>query len=77
MFEGLNSSGSGLKMGEFSERMNCDPVMNSDPGNNNPGSLEMMNTNESFLGLQNGSDWNATSHGWSDLAIYTPGSTFQ
>lgn len=67
----------GVKGGEFEEKLNCDPVVNSDPGNS-PG-LEMhSSTNESFLGLQNGDSryWNGN-HGWSYLTIYTPGSTFQ
>ncbi|XP_061339862.1 dof zinc finger protein DOF1.7-like [Gastrolobium bilobum] len=81
LFEGLNSSGSSLKMvqmGDFEENVSCGPVVNSDSGRN-PG-LEMQSNgnSESFMGMQNGDSgcWNG-SHGWSDLAIYTPGSTFQ
>jgi hypothetical protein len=78
LFQGLNSNGSGLKMvqmGEFGENLNCDPVGNS--GHNNPNGRD--GESEIFLGLQNGSDsscWNGN-HGWSDLAIYTPSSSYQ
>lgn len=80
LFEGLNSNGSGLKMaemGDFGENLNSDPVVDS-------GHIHTLNPNvrngesEIFLGLQNGdsSCWNGN-HGWSDLAIYTPSSTYQ
>lgn len=76
LFEGLNSNGSGLKMvqmGEFGENLNCDPVVNS---GHNPNST--LGESDTFLGLQNGdsSCWNGN-HGWSDLAIYTPSSSYQ
>ncbi|KEH18302.1 putative transcription factor C2C2-Dof family [Medicago truncatula] len=78
LFEGLNSNGSGLKMvemGEFGENLNCDPVVNTDLGQNQGG---RNGESEIFLGLQNGGSncWN-DNHGWSDLAIYTPSSTYQ
>ncbi|XP_045789122.1 dof zinc finger protein DOF1.7-like [Trifolium pratense] len=78
LFEGLNSNGSGLKMvqmGEFGENLNCDPVSNS--GHNNPSGRD--GESEIFHGLQNGGNsscWNGN-HGWSDLAIYTPSSSYQ
>ncbi|XP_027336749.1 dof zinc finger protein DOF3.1-like [Abrus precatorius] len=78
LLEGLNSNGSSLKMvqmGEFGEDVSCDPVVNTDSG---PNQMQSNGSSESFLGMQNGdsSCWNG-SHGWSDLAIYTPGSSFQ
>ncbi|CAK8560296.1 unnamed protein product [Lathyrus sativus] len=80
LFEGLNSNGSGFKMaqmGEFGENMNGDPVVNSGSGHNLNPSVRNAET-DIFLGLQNGdsSCWNGN-HGWSDLAIYTPSSTYQ
>ncbi|KAI4355534.1 hypothetical protein L6164_004296 [Bauhinia variegata] len=81
LLEGLNSNGSNVKMvhfGEFGENASSGPLMNSDSGRN-PG-LEMQSNggSEGFLGLQNGgsSCWNG-GNGWSDLAIYTPSSSFQ
>ncbi|KAK7325134.1 hypothetical protein VNO77_29235 [Canavalia gladiata] len=81
LLEGLNSSGSNLKtvrMEEFGENVGSGTLLN--PGSDrNPG-LEMQSTGnaESFLSMQNGdsSCWNG-SNGWSNLAIYTPGSSFQ
>lgn len=78
LMDGLNPHGSGLKlmqMGDFGENVDSSGHgLNSDPGlevqsNGNP---------ESYMGLQNGdsSCWNG-SNGWPDLAIYTPGSSFQ
>ncbi|XP_058750296.1 dof zinc finger protein DOF1.7-like [Vicia villosa] len=80
LFEGLNSNGSGLKMvemGEFGENLNHDPVMNSDSGHTHNPNVRN-GESEIFLGLQSGdtSCWNGN-HGWSDLAIYTPSSTYQ
>ncbi|XP_020223973.1 dof zinc finger protein DOF3.1 [Cajanus cajan] len=80
LLEGLNSSGSSLKivqMEEFGENVSGQVV---DPGSGrNPG-LDMQSDGaaESFLSMQNGdtSCWNGT-NGWSNLAIYTPGSSFQ
>ncbi|KAM5579327.1 dof zinc finger protein DOF3.1-like [Rosa sericea] len=79
LMEGLNPNGSGLKlmqMGEFGENVvdSSGHGLNSDPG------LEVQNGGnpESYMGLQSGdsSCWNG-SNGWPDLAIYTPGSSFQ
>ena len=72
LLEGLNSNGSGLKMvqmGEFGGGNvgGSDPIVNSDSGRN-PG-LHMQDGDSSY--------WNGGGHGWSDLAIYTPGSSFQ
>jgi hypothetical protein len=64
-----------VQMGEFGENLNCDPVGNS--GHNNPNGRN--GESEIFLGLPNGGDsscWNGN-HGWSDLAIYTPSSSYQ
>ncbi|KAJ1420282.1 Zinc finger, Dof-type [Sesbania bispinosa] len=83
LFEGMNSSGSSLKMvqmGEFGENMRSyDPVVNSDSGSNPGVEMQSNGSSESLLGMQNGdsSCWNGSSHGWSDLAIYTPSSGFQ
>ncbi|GAU27399.1 hypothetical protein TSUD_356340 [Trifolium subterraneum] len=67
-----------VQMGEFGENLNCDPAGNSDSGHNNPTGRH--GESEIFLGLQNGgsdsSCWNGN-HGWSDLAIYTPSSSYQ
>ncbi|KAG5008655.1 hypothetical protein AAZX31_07G011000 [Glycine max] len=78
LLEGLNPSGSGLKMGEFVEGVSSDPGLNLDSGLNPDLQVQSNENSESFLGLQNGdsSCWNGT-HGWSDLAIYTPGPSFQ
>ncbi|KAM0959719.1 hypothetical protein ACFX2I_024764 [Malus domestica] len=83
LLEGLNPNGSGLKlmqMGDFGENLDAaGNVMNSDPG---PGLEGQSHGNpESYMGLQNGdpstsSCWNGA-NGWPDLAIYTPGSSFQ
>ncbi|XP_027341852.1 dof zinc finger protein DOF3.1-like [Abrus precatorius] len=81
LLEGLNSSGSNLKtvqMENFGENVSSGPLVNPGSGRN-PG-LEMQSNGsaESFLTMQNGdsSCWNG-SNGWSNLAIYTPGSGFQ
>ncbi|PRQ51268.1 putative transcription factor C2C2-Dof family [Rosa chinensis] len=79
LMEGLNPNGSGLKlmqMGEFGENVmdSSGHGLNSDPG------LEVQSSGNpgSYMGLQSGdsSCWNG-SNGWPDLAIYTPGSSFQ
>ncbi|KAJ1411144.1 Zinc finger, Dof-type [Sesbania bispinosa] len=80
LLEGLNSSGSNLKMvqiEEFRENAGSGSLVNPDSGRN-PG-LKMQSNAESFLSMQNGdsSCWNGSSNGWSNLAIYTPGSSFQ
>ncbi|XP_020966910.1 dof zinc finger protein DOF3.1 [Arachis ipaensis] len=64
ILEGINSNGSELKIGEFGGgigNVGSGLVANPDSGRN-PG-----------LDIQN----NGGGHGWSDLAIYTPGSSFQ
>ncbi|KAK7402271.1 hypothetical protein VNO78_14404 [Psophocarpus tetragonolobus] len=74
---GLTSSGSNLKtlqMEEFAENVSSAPKL--DP---NPGLVMQSNGNaDTFLSLQNGDStcWNDT-NGWSNLAIFTPGSSFQ
>ncbi|MED6185421.1 hypothetical protein PIB30_056952 [Stylosanthes scabra] len=73
IFQGLNSNGSGLKIGEFGGgigNVGSGLVANPDSGRN-PG-LDIQNNGDS-------SYWNngGGGHGWSDLAIYTPGSSFQ
>lgn len=82
LLEGLNPNGSGLKlmqMGDFGVNLDSGNGLNSDPGVN-PGLEAQSNGNpESYMGLQNGdssSCWNG-GNGWPDLAIYTPGSSFQ
>lgn len=77
LLEGLNSSGSRVKMGESRENLGSGQVINSDPGRDPRVQMRSNGSSESFLGMQNGesSYWNA-SNGWSDLAIYTPGSSF-
>ncbi|XP_054779536.1 dof zinc finger protein DOF1.7-like [Prosopis cineraria] len=82
LLEGLNSSGSGLKMmqlGGFGENVGSGHGKNSDSGRS-PGMERQSNGNsEGFLGMQNvdSNCWNGSSNGWSDLAIYTPGSSYQ
>ncbi|XP_010267036.1 PREDICTED: dof zinc finger protein DOF3.1-like [Nelumbo nucifera] len=75
LLDGLNPSSSGtrtLQFGEFAENSNSSSIENS--------TLELQGNNnqESFLGIQDGdsSCW-GSGNGWPDLAIYTPGSTFQ
>ncbi|CAL0324090.1 unnamed protein product [Lupinus luteus] len=81
LLEGLNSSGSNMKMVQMNECGSSGPMMNLDPGRNNIGSGVQGSGNaaENFMNMQNGdsSCWNGSSNGWSNLAIYTPGSTFQ
>nr|QPM65714.1 Dof transcription factor [Betula platyphylla]QYF06657.1 Dof [Betula platyphylla] len=79
--EGLNPNGSGVKMvqmDEFAE--NLDSGHGLDTGSDrNPAMAVQSNSNsESYLGLASGdsSCW-AGGNGWPDLAIYTPGSSFQ
>ncbi|OAY53126.1 dof zinc finger protein DOF3.1 [Manihot esculenta] len=86
IFEGLNPNGSGLKMvhmGKFGEDLNSG--LNAGSGQSTGLDVQGSNTNdgggsgggsgggESYL--QSG-DW-GNSNGWPDLAIYTPGSSFQ
>ncbi|KDP40802.1 hypothetical protein JCGZ_24801 [Jatropha curcas] len=86
IFDGLNPNGSGLKMvqmGGFGGDLNTG--LNADSSQNPGLDLQGSNNNESAGGgggggggesfLQSG-DW-GNSNGWPDLAIYTPGSSFQ
>ncbi|GAV80259.1 zf-Dof domain-containing protein [Cephalotus follicularis] len=75
LLEGLNTNGSGLKMGqmgEFGESLNASMESGSvrEPG------MEGGN-DESYLGMTSGGDsscWgDGDNNGWPDLAIYTPG----
>ncbi|XVE51969.1 hypothetical protein DITRI_Ditri02bG0082400 [Diplodiscus trichospermus] len=82
LLEGLNPNGSGLKtvqMGDFGR--NLDSGREMDPGSSrDPGIGESNNNGESYLGGQGIGDtscWSGCSNGWPDLAIYTPGSSFQ
>ncbi|GKV35720.1 hypothetical protein SLEP1_g43950 [Rubroshorea leprosula] len=80
LLEGLNPDGSGLKtvqMGDF--RRNADEVRDLNPGSVQDPGLEGSNNGDSYLGVQNedSSCWGGGSNGWPDLAIYTPGSSFQ
>ncbi|XP_057455252.1 dof zinc finger protein DOF1.7-like [Lotus japonicus] len=84
LFEGMNSSMSGLKMvkmGEFGENvMGSDPVVKSGSGSDPELEMQSNGSSECFLGMRNGdsSSWNnGGGYGWSDLAMYTPGSSFQ
>ncbi|XP_052107657.1 dof zinc finger protein DOF3.1 isoform X1 [Arachis duranensis] len=87
LLEGLNSNGSSLKMvqmNEFGVNVNStgsvEPPVSSN-SSRNPGLDVQSNGNnaESFLSMHNGdsSCWNNGSNGWSNLAIFTPGSSFQ
>ncbi|KAJ4850038.1 hypothetical protein Tsubulata_037737 [Turnera subulata] len=86
IFEGLGPNGSGLKMvqmGGFGEDLNSDLNVGpgQEPGLDLGGSGDDHNNNgDGSAGggegyLQSG-DW-GNSNGWPDLAIYTPGSSFQ
>ncbi|XP_059642540.1 dof zinc finger protein DOF3.1-like [Cornus florida] len=81
MMEGLNPNGTGVQLGEFAENPN------SSSGSTviqNP-SMELLSTNkgQNFSGVQSqnggggGSSCWSNGNGWPDLAIYTPGSSFQ
>lgn len=83
MLEGLNSNGLNLDMNEFGENPNSSSgsTMIQNAGGTE---FEMSNNNERerFLGgVQSGggdsSCWNNSANGWPDLAIFTPGSSFQ
>ncbi|XP_007024439.2 PREDICTED: dof zinc finger protein DOF3.1 [Theobroma cacao] len=82
LLEGLNPNGPGLKtvqMGEFVGNLDSGLGMNQGPSRD-PGLGESNNNGESYLGVQGGGDtscWTGGSNGWPDLAIYTPGSSFQ
>nr|DAD44474.1 TPA_asm: hypothetical protein HUJ06_002704 [Nelumbo nucifera] len=76
LLEGLNPCSSGartLQLGEFAENSNSTSIRNSAI------ELQANNNAESFLASIQGGDsscW-SSGNGWPDLAIYTPGSTFQ
>lgn len=74
LLESLNPTGSvrGVPLSAFSE------TPNSDSGRTPAMELQSNGNSESFLGIQTGDSncWNG-GNGWPDLAIYTPGSTFQ
>ncbi|CAK9165298.1 unnamed protein product [Ilex paraguariensis] len=80
LMEGLNPNGSTVQLGEFAENVNSgsglNVVRNVDP----PVELQSGNNSDTFLNVQSGggdsSCWNG-GNGWPDLAIYTPGSSFQ
>ncbi|XP_057726679.1 dof zinc finger protein DOF3.1-like isoform X2 [Arachis stenosperma] len=87
LLEGLNSNGSSLKMVQMNEfGVNVNSIGSVEPpvssnSSRNPGLDVQSNGNnaESFLSMHNGdsSCWNNGSNGWSNLAIFTPGSSFQ
>ncbi|MED6135382.1 hypothetical protein PIB30_045965 [Stylosanthes scabra] len=85
LLEGLNSSGSSLKMVQMNEfgvnsAGSGAPPMSSNSSRNPGLDVESNGNNEeSFLSMHNGdsSCWNNGSNGWSNLAIFTPGSSFQ
>ncbi|KAF8400970.1 hypothetical protein HHK36_014273 [Tetracentron sinense] len=75
LLEGMNPNSSSIRtvqFGEFAENSNSNSIGNP--------TLELQRTHnqESFLGPQSGdsSCWGG-GNGWPDLAIYTPGSSFQ
>lgn len=76
LLESLNPNASvrGVPLSAFSEPPNA----NSESARNPAMALQSNGSSESFLGIQSGdsSCWNG-GNGWPDLAIYTPGSTFQ
>ncbi|XP_062087656.1 dof zinc finger protein DOF3.1-like [Humulus lupulus] len=78
IMEGINPNGSGVKMGRMSEGVNSGPELNSDSGQSLGMEVQSSSNSESYLSLQNGDSncWGG-GHGWPDLAIYTPGSSFQ
>lgn len=72
VLDGMNSSGSGLKMvqmGSFGENFGSGPNLESFPGGGS-GSENQGNNGDS-------SCWSGGNNGWPDLAIYTPSSNFQ
>ncbi|PON96122.1 Zinc finger, Dof-type [Trema orientale] len=82
LMEGLNARGSGVKMGQLSELrregVNSGHEMNSDSGRSLGMEVQSSSNSEGYLSLQNGDSncWGG-GNGWPDLAIYTPGSSFQ
>ncbi|XVE88748.1 hypothetical protein DITRI_Ditri19aG0093800 [Diplodiscus trichospermus] len=82
LIEGLNPNESGLKTGQTGDfGRDLDSGHGINPGSGrNPRLGEGNNNGESYLGVQGGGDtscWTGGSNGWPDLAIYTPGSSFQ
>ncbi|KAK9281099.1 hypothetical protein L1049_003992 [Liquidambar formosana] len=79
LLEGLNPTVRTVQLGEFSENLNSNSGLNSDCMRNPALELQSNSTSESLLGIQSGdsSCWGGGGNGWPDLAIYTPGSTFQ
>ncbi|XP_058074030.1 dof zinc finger protein DOF3.1-like [Magnolia sinica] len=78
LLESMNSSNPSVQrvqFGEFPDNPNSNLNLNAI---GNP-ALELQNANnpENFLGLQGDSSCWSGGNGWPDLAIYTPGSTFQ
>ncbi|GMQ08410.1 hypothetical protein CsSME_00052147 [Camellia sinensis var. sinensis] len=83
LMEGLNPNGSTVRLGEFGENnLNLNSNLEANLMRNSQVELQSSNNSESFLGVQSGGggggggDWGG-GNGWPDLAIYTPGSTFQ
>ncbi|XP_057976533.1 dof zinc finger protein DOF3.1-like [Malania oleifera] len=85
LLDGLNPNGPGhraVQLGEFGENLNSGSDLNSGSASGGVAdpALELQSTSnaDTFLGIQAGdpSCWGG-SNGWPDLAIYTPGSTFQ
>ncbi|ESW22537.1 hypothetical protein PHAVU_005G161200 [Phaseolus vulgaris] len=81
LLEGLKSSGASLKavqMEEFGENVRSGQMADPGSGRNPVVEIERNGNAESFLSMQNGdsSCWNGT-NGWSNLAIFTPGSSYE
>ncbi|KAF4362078.1 hypothetical protein CsatB_012271 [Cannabis sativa] len=78
IMEGINPNGSGAKMGRVREAVHSGPELNSDSGQSLGIEVQSSSNSESYLSLQNGDSncWGG-GHEWPDLAIYTPGSSFQ
>jgi len=81
LLEGLKSTGANLKaveMEEFGENVGSGQMADPGSGRNPVLEIERNGKAESFLSMQNGdsSCWNGT-NGWSNLAIFTPGSNYE
>ncbi|CAJ1955372.1 unnamed protein product [Sphenostylis stenocarpa] len=81
LLEGLKSSGANLKavqMEEFGENVSSGHMADLGSGRNPVLEIERNGNAESFLSMQNGdsSCWNGT-NAWSNLAIFTPGSSYE
>ncbi|KAF5453037.1 hypothetical protein F2P56_027984 [Juglans regia] len=80
LLEGLNPNGSGVKMvlGDFAETLNTGHVLDTSSARDPGMDMKRDSNSESYVGLQGGdsSCWTG-GNGWPDLAIYTPGSSFQ